>query len=418
MRRLLLLADDYTGALDAGVRLSEQGVSVRVVSEREGESAIRDCAEEALSIDMGSRRLAPESAKTLVSKLVRIGIEHGFDHFYKKTDSALRGNIGAELAGMIDAAGSDAAGVTFVPAFPESGRTVSGGILYIDGVPVSDSVFGKDPFTPVMKSSVAEIIRGQTDFRTETVRRSQYGSLKEPFEAGCVRIVDAETTGDIDAIGEALKGTENTRFLSGCAGFAKQLPALIGFDRTEQPGLCPADGLLVISGSLNPTTLKQVEWGKENGFTVFTLTREQKTRADYLDTIECAAFVDMVCAALTESGRVIIRSAGAAPEDEETLLDGKARTEKNIAAIASRVLNRSAECGLAVFGGDTLSSILLELGVAGVIPVREIEPGTVAATIEIGSAKRLLITKSGGLGSPDILGKILSFLYSAYLPAR
>ena len=70
--------------------------------------------------------------------------------FYKKTDSALRGNIGAELSAALD--GSGAGVLSFLPAFPRMNRTTAAGIHYIDGIPAAKSVFGQDPFNPVKES--------------------------------------------------------------------------------------------------------------------------------------------------------------------------------------------------------------------------------------------------------------------------
>ena len=58
----------------------------------------------------------------------------GIPHIYKKTDSALRGNIGAELEAMMQASGEEQ--LPFVPAFPQIGRTTVNGTHFIEGVPV------------------------------------------------------------------------------------------------------------------------------------------------------------------------------------------------------------------------------------------------------------------------------------------
>lgn len=60
-------------------------------------------------------------------------------YIYKKTDSALRGNIGAELGALVAASGQKI--LPFVPAFPQMNRITKGGIHYIDGVPVTESSF-------------------------------------------------------------------------------------------------------------------------------------------------------------------------------------------------------------------------------------------------------------------------------------
>lgn len=97
----------------------------------------------------------------MFSALPKTAEAAGIPYIYKKTDSALRGNIGCELNAVMDASGE--ACLIFAPAFPQMGRVTRRGIHYIDGVPVADSVFGKDPFEPVTESSVREIVRKQSD---------------------------------------------------------------------------------------------------------------------------------------------------------------------------------------------------------------------------------------------------------------
>src|SRR5699024_9220197 len=81
-------------------------------------------------------------------------------YIYKKTDSALRGNVGAELGAMLAASGEKA--LPFLPAYPQMGRCTKGGVHYIDGQPVAESVFGIDPFEPVRHSDLAGLIGAQS----------------------------------------------------------------------------------------------------------------------------------------------------------------------------------------------------------------------------------------------------------------
>ena len=71
----------------------------------------------------------------------------------------MRGNVGAALAAAADSWKSS---VYFVPAYPKTGRTVVDGALYVDGKPVSESVFGEDLFNPVRRDRIADIIGEQT----------------------------------------------------------------------------------------------------------------------------------------------------------------------------------------------------------------------------------------------------------------
>ena len=94
MRRMVLIADDLTGALDTGVQFagSEANVFVTTADGINGEESA-----DILVIDTESRHLPAEEAYRTVYETVDC-VRHRFPWIYKKTDSLLRGNLGAELA--------------------------------------------------------------------------------------------------------------------------------------------------------------------------------------------------------------------------------------------------------------------------------------------------------------------------------
>ena len=149
MLRLLMIADDFTGALDTGVQLAAHGIPTQVVV---GQADLSACSSTVLVVDTETRHLSAAKAAEAVARLTRSAVENGVGCIYKKTDSALRGNIGAELAALLKASG--ARNLPFLPAFPQIGRTTKKGVHYIDGVPVNESPFGIDPFEPVRCAAV------------------------------------------------------------------------------------------------------------------------------------------------------------------------------------------------------------------------------------------------------------------------
>ena len=158
MLRLLMIADDFTGALDTGVQLAAHGIPTQVVV---GQADLSACSSTVLVVDTETRHLSAAKAAEAVARLTRSAVENGVGCIYKKTDSALRGNIGAELAALLKASG--ARNLPFLPAFPQIGRTTKKGVHYIDGVPVNESPFGIDPFEPVRCAEVTKLIHLQTD---------------------------------------------------------------------------------------------------------------------------------------------------------------------------------------------------------------------------------------------------------------
>jgi uncharacterized protein YgbK (DUF1537 family) len=423
MVKLLISADDFTGALDTGVQLAERGISVRVISLSRLPEDIRSVDCETLVVNTDSRHLPPEEAGSLIEKLVRKGMESHIEYFYKKTDSALRGNIGAELAGLLQADDSGFAGLTFVPAYPENRRTTLQGIVYIDGVELADSIFSEDPFSPVRHSAVKDIIREQSDLAVATISQDGYEMLAEPFAEKSVRVADAQTEADISHIGKILKGTANMQFLAGCAGFARVLPDIlpVSFHEWEVVNNERENKLLIVAGSINRITVEQTDRGEELGYPSFILTPEQKLNHIYPDTPAGEAFINEAAAALRRRGRAMIRSVKQSCEVDDAreyarrhaIADAAMRNmiAENIATLAIRIAAKAGDTALAVFGGDTLHSILEGLDCTWVTPMEQISVGIVATYIHTCEGDRLLLTKSGGLGGKDALKEIDAYMY-------
>ena len=160
MVKLLIIADDFTGALDTGVQFSAHGAVTSVITDPAFDFTKVDSSIQVLVMDAETRHLEPEQAYSVVRKAVEHALAAGVCCIYKKTDSALRGNIGAELTAVLDAAGTDR--LPFIPAFPKMNRITQNGVHLIDGVPVAESVFGRDPFEPVRHSRISDILHQQS----------------------------------------------------------------------------------------------------------------------------------------------------------------------------------------------------------------------------------------------------------------
>ena len=88
MLLLLILADDFTGALDTGVQFAACGIPTRVVVGEQVDLAASDAA--VLVVDTETRHLPAAEAYAVIAKLTREAMSAGVFSIYKKTDSALR----------------------------------------------------------------------------------------------------------------------------------------------------------------------------------------------------------------------------------------------------------------------------------------------------------------------------------------
>jgi len=147
--RFCVIADDLTGAMDTGVGLAQAGLAAIITF-----STATHVVSDAVVATTDSRA---ESA-TEAYRRVKAVAERFHDHYiYKKIDSTLRGNIAAELQAVLDVTRAEHAVVC--PAFPSIKRTVVNGVLLVDGVPVHQTGFARDPVSPVTRSDIAEVLR-------------------------------------------------------------------------------------------------------------------------------------------------------------------------------------------------------------------------------------------------------------------
>lgn len=405
MLKLLIIADDFTGALDTGVQFAMEGADTLVVTDPLFDFAGDVAGAEVVVLDAETRHLAPEEAAAVVGQVVGRARENAVGHLYKKTDSALRGNIGSELEAALSASGLGR--LHFLPAFPSLGRTTEGGIHYINGKPVSESVFASDPFEPVTQSHVAEII-GATS--KTIVHTHSTGDGVHTGEG--IHVYDALTDDDLMKTGEALKDAGELTLTAGCAGFASFLPRLLSIGGGREKEIPTTPGLILLCGSVNPISVAQVAKAAANGFAHMRMGRREKLEEGFWNTPEGEAELASWMETIRRRGNAVIDTNGPngnagtdqwAFDKGLTIGDIRKRAASALGHVLSRIVSEDIPGTLMVTGGDTLMECMKAIGVKTVRPVKELRKGVVLSRIEIGGSERLVITKSGGFGDEDLL---------------
>ena len=166
---------------------------------------------------------------------------------------------------------------------------------------------------------------------------------------------------------------------------------------------------MVVSGSVNEITLLQLQESKAQADLWIELSDRQKFDPSYTQSEEWQAQLRRIrepdCRlAVLGVGRIDLEHEG---EFERQTPQSQRRdvVSSNLGSIAQDILHNIKDVTLAVFGGDTLYK-LLSLADTRIRPCWEIEPGVVAAQLQMEGETRYLITKSGGFGSSDMIGKI------------
>ena len=406
MTKILVIADDFTGALDTGVQFHAKGTRIHILSQDTAFSMkqVEDDVQ-VLIIDAETRHLDPQKAYQTVHQIVSEAVWAKIPCIYKKTDSGLRGNIGAELAALLDACGGER--IHFIPSFPQLGRVTRKGIHYIDGVPVAESVFGQDPFEPVCCSNVVDIIKKQSNVSTWTA-----GEEVPPELPKGIGIYDSSTDMQLHKIAKTLQQQGELKFLAGCAGFASVLPDILGLERNGEQLPPVPQKLLVICGSINPITLRQLCAAQQAGAPRIQLTPEQKLEEGWLDSTEGRRKLEEWAAQAKNASLMIIEGNRTkegnatkqyAAKKKMTLEQVRAQISRAMGGILERLLSLGVKSTVLVTGGDTLLAFMERIGQNRLIPLGELAPGVVLSQIAYHKEKYAIISKSGGFGDEHLL---------------
>lgn len=406
MVKLLVIADDFTGALDTGVQFAASGAETRVVTNIEYDFSRTGREVQVLVLVAETRHVKWEEAYRMVYGIAKRACESGIPYLYKKTDSALRGNIGSELKAVLDAAGKHT--LHFLPAFPRMNRVTRNGIHYIDGSPVHESVFGKDPFEPVTCSYIPDMIRGEVPV---TVVESMDGWERQ----NGVMVYDASTDEELMSIGSFLKEKGELGLIAGCAGFAAVLPQLLGLSGKRRERISLDKKLLVACGSVNPITVRQLDYAERAGMKRIRLTPEQKLEKDYLESEEGnRALEEWTKTALEEECCIFdtndlpgCRAACEYAGSHGLSLDElRVRIADTLGRVVEHLVRAGVKSTMLLTGGDTLMGFMRHIGCDEIVPACEMAPGTVLSQVDIDGRTYSIISKSGGFGEEKLIAEL------------
>jgi len=384
MHRITVIADDMTGALDTGVCFAEIGHSVAVVWQR----ALTAC--EVLVVDSETRNCDPLSASCLVMEMASLA--RGL--VYKKIDSTLRGPVVAEVQALARALGSR--GVLIAPAFPGAGRTVVGGRLLVDGVPVSETPFARDPRWPIWTSNVGELLRAQgcaiTSLLTlERVRQGAAAVGRVLDETSGTVIADAQDERDLVTLAGALSMVEGWLPV-GSAGLAGAIARCIGPARHVAQPISLEPPALFVCGSAHPVSRAQFHaLASEVGLSVL------------IAGFECpAAIARRASEHLRRRGVAIV----ATPMQRLDCSRAKSSLADLVRAVVTTL--RDNRVGFVfVTGGETLVRLVRMFGFEHLEPVSQFTAGVVLSRGHVREGRWLhVVSKAGGFGEEELLVRL------------
>lgn len=398
MCKLFVLADDLTGALDTAIQFVSRHISTCVISA--AVESIRSVAETCtvLVMNLPTRHMSAQEAAHAVSLAVRQALDAGIPFLYKKTDSVLRGNVGAELTAMLDAAGADR--LDFFPAFPALGRTTQNGVQMLHGIPIHETDFRSDPFEPVTESSIPAVIARQSDAACRVIR---IGEAPSALPERCICVYDADTDDSLLQAAQSADEHGGLRLMAGCAGLAGVVGQVIGLMGEQTKNFTPYRTLLTVCGSIHPVTEKQLRCAQAHGFLRFTLTPEQRVDAANLPDSLVTSILD-ACRAGTPTIVDVFSGVGAPVASQREAIS------RTLGVLTARLWQSGLRATILATGGDTLLAALEALHCQSIRPVCEMRPGVVFSECLCGAERVPVISKAGGFGEETLLSDIASEL--------
>jgi 3-dehydrotetronate 4-kinase len=405
------IADDFTGATDLAGMLVRAGM--RTVQMIGVPTAPAPPDVDAIVVALKSRTIAPAEAVDLSLAALRWLQQAGCRRFYFKYcstfDSTDQGNIGPVADALMSALGTSF--TIACPAFPEAGRTIYKGYLFVGDVLLSESGMRDHPLTPMRDANLVRVLQRQTRRRVGLADhaavsggperlRSRFDHLRR--DGVEIAIVDATSNDDLFRIGAACA---DLPLVTGGSGLALGLPpawraaGLLGTVEAADELPRASGSRAIVAGSSSVATQDQVAAAIEAGMPAFRV-----------DPLRLAAGEDAARSAVEWAAPLLGKDpvlvyATASPERVRQVQEqlGRQRAgelvEQALAAIARGLVERGVG-QLIVAGGETSGAVVSALGVKGLRIGPQIAPG-VPWTSTLGGGALALALKSGNFGARD-----------------
>ena len=419
--RLGCIADDFTGATDLANNLVRAGMRV-VQTVGVPQAPLAESAD-AVVVSLKSRTIAPnqavEQSLEALAWLRDLGAMQIYFKYCSTFDSTEQGNIGPVADALMQALGTDFTIAT--PAFPDAGRTVYQGYLFVGDVLLNESGMQEHPLTPMRDPNLVRVLKPQTQHAVGLVnyRATTHSAqaVSEQFQAlrdrGVgIAIVDAVGNDDLLRIGQA---AAELKLVTGGSGLAIGLPANFGIEPNAQAAKLPTPGgkRAIVSGSCSRATQGQVAHFIERGGRAIALDPVALSQ----DPSKLEQYREEAVAAL-DSGPVLVYSTTTPEQLAQVqsalgVMQAGEMVEQWIASIACSLVQAGVG-QLIVAGGETSGAVVQALGVEQLRIGAQIDPGVPwchgIARMQHAALPLHISLKSGNFGGPDFFSKAFEVL--------
>jgi len=422
MKKIVLgcIADDFTGATDLANNLVRSGM--RVVQAMGVPTQPLEADADAVVVALKSRTVpvaeAIEQSLAALKWLQAQGAQQIYFKYCSTFDSTAQGNIGPVTEALMDALAGQPGGDFSIatPAFPDNGRTVFKGHLFVGDVLLNESGMQNHPLTPMTDANLVRVMQSQCqrkvgliDYKVvaqgEAAIRARMADLRA--QGVNIAVVDAISNDDLHRMGPALK---DLALVTAGSGVAIGLPANFGIAPSNTSSALPSPGgfQAVVSGSCSLATNRQVQAFIAAGYPALAID-PLKLSGD-----GAQAVTDALKWAQPLLGRRPVLIYSSASPDAVKVVQAQLGVqaagdlvEHTLAAIA-RGLVTSGVRQLVVAGGETSGACVQALGITQMKIGPQIDPGVPWCHAHSAAAPEgglHLTLKSGNFGTDDFFVK-------------
>jgi 3-dehydrotetronate 4-kinase len=403
------IADDFTGATDLANNLVRCGL--RVIQTIGVPSQALQAKADAIVIALKSRTIEPQQAVAQSLEAARWLQAAGATQIYFKYcstfDSTPQGNIGPVTDALMDHLGADF--TIACPAFPEAGRTIFNGHLFVGQALLSDSGMKNHPLTPMTDANLVRVMQAQTRRKVglldHTVIRQGAAAIEQQITAlksQGVGVAIADATCNQDLV-ELAAATRSLALVTAGSGLAIGVNTSSDAAALQQASQLPTPHgrKVILSGSCSTATNEQVQAFVDSGHPAFKINPLALAQGADLRSQALAWFSSL------DASQPALVYATAQP-DEVKAIQAALGTEKS-AELVEQLLSQLAVDFLAlgagqyiVAGGETSGACVKALGIEQMQVGPQIAPGVPwchALCHTPGLSKPIHITlKSGNFG--------------------
>jgi uncharacterized protein YgbK (DUF1537 family) len=414
-----IIADDFTGATDVASMLVRAGMrTVQVIGVPAGPAPDADAIVVALKTRTVPAADAVAESLAALRWLQAAGMRQCYFKYCSTFDSTPAGNIGPVTDALMNALGADFA--IACPAFPENGRTIFRGHLFVGDELLSDSGMRHHPLTPMLDPNLVRVLQAQTARRIGLLR---FDTIAQGADALRARIATLRREGVAIAIADATANDDLRTLASACAdlplltagsGLALGLPAIYAERGWLTPDAHAAEldpvrgGSAVLSGSCSLATNAQVRRWLEAGRPAFAVDPRALARGELV----AEGAIQWARSQPPDTAALVYATAAAdelqAVQTELGAMQAGALVETCLAQIARGLVGQGVR-RLVVAGGETSGAVVQALGVTQLRIGAAICPGVpwTQADTSVAGERLHLALKSGNFGGPAFFTEAL-----------